>query len=249
MDLSFLDVLGPCQCIAAAWPHWHRDSRVVAVSEAEIEACPQCSGRNDLLPHSCYAYGKQATPGTSGTSRARDEGSIDPSFLDALSTPETPPEPMITGCLDADSPYSEPAAPREPFCHVHGEQATFWSLPDGSSVCSRCHPDPRTLMTERAAQEAARAAGVQAPPSLPAGVRLVSWSPKTPPVAISRLSVVTDVGRFVEITLRQLAYALAHDNCAFDPNGNWSVRELVEQLEQVGVKVVVEPKEGGPQSE
>lgn len=76
------------------------------------------------------------------------------------------------------------------------------------------------------------------PPALPSGVRLVSWEPKTPPVAITRSSIVTDVPLFCENTLRQLQHAVAGDNQFLA--GNWSVRELLDRLEQVGLKVQVE---------
>ena len=76
------------------------------------------------------------------------------------------------------------------------------------------------------------------PPALPSGVRLVSWEPKTPPVAITRSSIVTNVPLFVEVTLRQLAQAVKGDKPFLA--GNWSVRDLVDRLEQVGLKVQVE---------
>ena len=75
-------------------------------------------------------------------------------------------------------------------------------------------------------------------PALPSGVRLVRWEPKTPPVAITRSSIVTNVPLFCETTLRQLQHAIAGDNPFLA--GNWSVRELLDRLEQVGLKVEVQ---------
>jgi hypothetical protein len=71
--------------------------------------------------------------------------------------------------------------------------------------------------------------------TLPDGVRVASWQPKEPPVAITRCSVVTDIPRFIEATLRQLQHAVSGDTPFLA--GNWSARELIERLEQVGVKL------------
>ena len=71
-------------------------------------------------------------------------------------------------------------------------------------------------------------------PPMPSGVRLIHWSPKPPPVAIQRCSVVNDVHLFARTTLRQLEFAMAGNNWLA---GNWSVRELVDRLEAVGVVV------------
>ena len=73
-------------------------------------------------------------------------------------------------------------------------------------------------------------------PEMPAGVRLISWIPKKPPVVLTRWSVVTDTELFARSTLEQLGAALAGNNWGA---GNWSVRELIERLEQVGVKVEI----------
>jgi hypothetical protein len=71
-------------------------------------------------------------------------------------------------------------------------------------------------------------------PEMPAGVRLISWNPKRAPVVLTRCSVVSDTELFVRHTLGQLSAALAGNHWVA---GNWSVRELIERLEQVGVKV------------
>jgi hypothetical protein len=71
---------------------------------------------------------------------------------------------------------------------------------------------------------------------MPKGVRLLQWAPKGPPVAIGSWSVVTDVPQFIQTTLGQLQAAMAGENWLA---GNWSVRELVDRLEQVGVKADV----------
>ena len=71
-------------------------------------------------------------------------------------------------------------------------------------------------------------------PAMPSGVRLVSWGLKQAPVLLSRYSVITDVPAFITSTLRQLEAAL-EGNCW--RAGNWSVRDLVERLEEAGVKL------------
>lgn len=103
------------------------------------------------------------------------------------------------------------------------------------------------------------------PLALPAGVHLVAYEPKEPPVEITRHSIVNDVQRFIAATLQQLRYALEADTCYFcrclhggDPEhrlptpdeirahkrhsflaGNWTTAELLDRLEQVGLKLEI----------
>jgi hypothetical protein len=76
-------------------------------------------------------------------------------------------------------------------------------------------------------------------PPMPSGVRLVHWDPKTPPIILTRWSIVMDPALFIESTLRELNAALKGQNWLA---GNWSVRELTERLEQVGVRVEVDER-------
>lgn len=69
---------------------------------------------------------------------------------------------------------------------------------------------------------------------MPDGITLLSWEPKQPPVALSTYSVVNDTGEFIESTLRQLDAALRGRCWAA---GNRSVRDLIERLEQAGLRV------------
>jgi hypothetical protein len=71
---------------------------------------------------------------------------------------------------------------------------------------------------------------------MPEGIRLLAWTPKEPPVAITTWAVVNDVLPFIRTTLGQLEAALRGDNWLAC---NWSVRELVDRLGQCGVKVGV----------
>jgi hypothetical protein len=84
--------------------------------------------------------------------------------------------------------------------------------------------------------------GRRIPPLMPPGVRLVKWEPKDPPIAIVRLGVVTEVHKFIGATLRELRARLEGKNFLA---GNWSLRELVDRLEQVGVQVQVGHDEHG----
>ena len=74
-------------------------------------------------------------------------------------------------------------------------------------------------------------------PPLPKGVSIVEWNPKQDPVVLTRFSIVVDVQAFITATLRDLEAALTGKEWLA---GNRSVREILETLEQVGVKLRVE---------
>lgn len=74
-------------------------------------------------------------------------------------------------------------------------------------------------------------------PAMPQGVRLTRWDPKPPPIILTRWSVVLDTHGFIAATLLDLYAALAGKTWLA---GNWSVRELIDRLEQVGVTVEVD---------
>jgi hypothetical protein len=74
-------------------------------------------------------------------------------------------------------------------------------------------------------------------PVMPAGVRLVRWAPKEPPIAIVRIGIVTDVHKFITATLLQLEARLEGKKFLA---GNWSLTELVDRLDQVGVELEME---------
>jgi hypothetical protein len=114
------------------------------------------------------------------------------------------------------------------YCPIHGARATWWKREDGSPVCGQCHPD--------LFEEAAKKGRDSGSPSLPTGVKLMQWAPKSPPIAIEAWSLVNDVPLFIRTTLAQLESALNGDSLGA---GNWPVRTLVERLEQAGVLVEV----------
>jgi len=74
-------------------------------------------------------------------------------------------------------------------------------------------------------------------PELPQGVKLVRWVPKAAPIILTRWSVVTDCPNFIRATLVQLEAALRGKKWLA---GNWTVRELLDRLEQVGCEIVLD---------
>lgn len=76
-------------------------------------------------------------------------------------------------------------------------------------------------------------------PAMPPGVRLVQWEPKAAPVVLTRYSVVTDVDRFIRMTLLELEAALTGKRWQ---SCHWSVRDLTDRLEQCGVRLKIEEK-------
>lgn len=76
-------------------------------------------------------------------------------------------------------------------------------------------------------------------PPMPKGVRLVRWEPKPVPIALTRVGIVTDVSKFVTMTLLELQAAMAGKRWQ---SGHWTARDLVDRLEQVGARVEIEVK-------
>jgi hypothetical protein len=71
-------------------------------------------------------------------------------------------------------------------------------------------------------------------PAMPAGVRLVSWSPKNVPVRLSEYSTVTDTEKFIRTTLMQLAARLSGNDWL---DGGWGLSGLLARLEACGCVV------------
>jgi hypothetical protein len=74
------------------------------------------------------------------------------------------------------------------------------------------------------------------PITVPRGVSLIQWDLKDPPVAIEECAVVTDTGLFARTTLNQLGIALAGPRRWV----GWTVSQLIDRLQQVGVTVVLD---------
>jgi hypothetical protein len=72
--------------------------------------------------------------------------------------------------------------------------------------------------------------------STSAGICVVEWILKDPPVAIETCAVVTDTALFARSTLEQLRIALTQPKRWV----GWSVPQLVDRLAQVGVLVALE---------
>lgn len=115
-----------------------------------------------------------------------------------------------------------------PVCPAHPRSATWWNRQDGGAVCGKCHPDPFAVGTNETERSG--------PPSMPEGVTLLAWEPKQAPVALSMCSVVIDTQKFAVTTLQQLDAALRGNSWAA---ANWSVRDLCERLEEVGIRVAI----------
>jgi hypothetical protein len=73
-------------------------------------------------------------------------------------------------------------------------------------------------------------------PAMPAGVRLVRWDPELAPVKVNRWLTVLDTEKFIRITLGQIDARL---NAIDWKAGNWTLSELLEWLNAVGVSVVL----------
>jgi hypothetical protein len=91
------------------------------------------------------------------------------------------------------------------------------------------------LRNHRAEVVAYLRARISVPP-MPDGVRLVRWRPKPAPIALTRVEIVTDVPRFVTMTLLELKASLAGNRWLA---GNRSPRELIDRLDECGVLVEV----------
>jgi len=77
-------------------------------------------------------------------------------------------------------------------------------------------------------------------PAMPSGVRLVRWEPKPAPVVLTQYSVVTDVSRFISMTIVELKAAIVGKQWQA---GHRCVRELIDRLEQCGVVLRVSEME------
>jgi hypothetical protein len=75
-------------------------------------------------------------------------------------------------------------------------------------------------------------------PAMPPGVQLLHWQLKEPPVAVEVCAVVTDPALFARTTLEQLGIAISEPKRWV----GWTVPQLVDRLNQIGVGVKVEPE-------
>ena len=80
-------------------------------------------------------------------------------------------------------------------------------------------------------------------PRLPSGVRLVRYEPRTPPVVIQLVSVVTDVDKFIRHYLEELDARLHHP---VQIRGAGSVFEILSKLAEAGLELAIE---GPPRNE
>lgn len=122
---------------------------------------------------------------------------------------------------------------------LDGEKVRVWYPDDGrrEKLAGQI-----ALLRDQRAEVAAYLKARSSVPPMPEGVRLVRWEPKPAPVILTRYEVVTEVSRFIEMTLLELRAALAGKRWLA---GHRSVRELTDRLEQCGLVVKVEGALGG----
>jgi hypothetical protein len=111
-----------------------------------------------------------------------------------------------------------------------------------ASLRERVSPQPKSARTgvkseDNSTSPASMTAAPSCPP-LPPGVRLISYNPKSPPVAIDVCSVVTDVEKFIRAELGELNARL---HSPVQIRGGWGAFTILERLRQVGVELELEP--------
>ena len=74
-------------------------------------------------------------------------------------------------------------------------------------------------------------------PAMPAGVRLVSWSPRKAPVGLPQGSTVTDVDLFISTTRVQLEARLKRNGFL---DGGWRLVGLLSRLAAVGCHIALD---------
>jgi hypothetical protein len=77
---------------------------------------------------------------------------------------------------------------------------------------------------------------------LPLGVRVVRYAPKTPPVAVAPVSVVTNVGKFIRACLGDLESRLENPDQYSAP----PLPEILSKLADVGLELKIEDAAGVP---
>src|SRR6516225_2106897 len=73
-------------------------------------------------------------------------------------------------------------------------------------------------------------------PPLPAGVQLVRYAPKVPPVAVAPISIVTDVDKFLRAYISDLGHRLQHP----ETHGCAPLPEILAKLGEVGLELALE---------
>jgi len=117
---------------------------------------------------------------------------------------------------------------------IEGAGGELWVA--GESLGYRLPESAASLVEELRASKWELLELLRQRPAMPPGVRLVRWEPLAAPVPLNRWLTVLDTGRFIASTLRQLSARLSGDDFGA---GNWSLSELLESLERVGVIVAI----------
>ena len=84
------------------------------------------------------------------------------------------------------------------------------------------------------------------PPPLPNGLRLISYAPQKPPVAVEQCSIVTNVELFIQSSLADLEDKLNHPNAI---RWGWTVPQMLDRLRQVGLVIEIEKMVAGKSGE
>ena len=108
---------------------------------------------------------------------------------------------------------------------------------DGEFLVIRPGEAAAPVMEELRQHKAELLAELARRPAMPAGVRLVSLSPKAAPVRLSEYSTVTDVDLFIRSTLQQLDARLSGKDWLA---GGWGLSGLLARLEACGCVVALD---------
>ena len=111
----------------------------------------------------------------------------------------------------------------------------------GASLAYRIPESARPLLEELRERKYEVLELLRQRPEMPAGIRLVRWEPVAAPVRLNCCLTVIDTEQFIRATLRQIEARLAGDDWKA---GHWSLSELVQRLEAVGVTVTLPEASG-----
>jgi hypothetical protein len=114
---------------------------------------------------------------------------------------------------------------------------------EGERICYELPPTAATLLNHLRAHREEIVDALKSRvsvPAMPAGIRLAAWKPKRPPVVLTHWSVVIDTHSFINRTLAELGAAVTSTDRSGDM---FRVRELIEQLEQVGVRLELDQEQ------
>lgn len=120
---------------------------------------------------------------------------------------------------------------------IHNVQSAGGELwVDGESLGYRLPESAASLVDELRGNKWELLELLRQRPTMPPGVRVERWGPLLAPVKVNRWLTVVDTDRFIRNKVSQLAARLSGDGLGA---GNWSLSELLEFLERVGVTLAL----------